>query len=92
MIVSFRHKGLKRLYEKGDASRVPADQLARIREILADLDAAVVPSDLDRPGYRLHVLRGSLKGLWSVRVTANWRITFRMKDGHAHDVDLVDYH
>ena len=56
------------------------------------LDRALRPSDLDLPGYRLHPLKGSLKGMWSVTVSSNWRIVFRFGDGDEFDVDLVDYH
>ena len=92
MIRSFRHRGLRRLYERDDPSRIAADQLDRIALALADLDAAGKPSDLDLPGYRLHPLRGDRRGLWSISITGNWRITFRFDDGDAYDVDLVDYH
>ena len=92
MIRAFRHRGLKRLYERGDASRVRADQAERIALALADLDAAGKPSDLDLPGYRLHPLRGDLRGLWSISISANWRIVFRFEEGDVYDVDLVDYH
>lgn len=92
MVRSFRHRGLKRLYERGDPSRVRADQAERIALALADLDDAHTPSDLDLPGYRLHPLKGSLKGFWSISISGNWRIIFRFDDGDAYDVDLVDYH
>ena len=92
MIRSFRHRGLRRLYERDDPSRIAADQLNRITLALADLDAAGRPSELDLPGYRLHPLRGDRRGLWSISITGNWRITFRFEDGDVYDVDLVDYH
>lgn len=92
MIKSFRHKGLKRLYDKGEPQRVPADMLAKIRAVLADLDAAQQPDDLRLPGYNLHPLKGDLKNSWSLRMTGNWRIIFQMEDGDVHQVDLVDYH
>ncbi len=92
MIKSFRHRGLKRLYELGDASRVGADHRSRVRDVLFHLDQAQRPGDLDLPGYRLHPLKGALKGAWSVSISGNWRITFRLVDGDAFDVDLVDYH
>jgi len=60
--------------------------------VLAHLDAAVRPTDLDLPGYRLHRLKGELKDTWSVTLSGNWRITFRFEDGNAYDVDLTDYH
>ena len=92
MIRTIKHRGLKRLFEQGDLSKVRADQLKRIRDVLAHLDGAVESSDIDLPGYRLHRLKGNLKGHWSVTVSGNWRITFRFEDGEALDVDLVDYH
>ena len=92
MIRSFRHRGLRRLYERDDPSRIAADQLDRIALALADLDAAGKPNDLDLPGYRLHPLRGDRRGLWSISITGNWRITFRFEAGDVYDVDLVDYH
>ena len=60
--------------------------------MLLVLDDADTPADLDVPGYRLHPLKGSLKGFWSVTVSGNWRIVFRFEDGDALDVDLTDYH
>lgn len=92
MIQTFRHRGLKRLYERGDRSRIRADQAERILLALADLDDAMRPSDLDLPGYRLHPLKGALRGFWSISVSANWRIIFRFEAGGIFDVDLVDYH
>ncbi|MCY3746206.1 MAG: peptidase [Acidobacteria bacterium] len=92
MIQGFRHRGLRRLYEKGDPSRVGADIADRVTLALADLDDARVPSDLDLPGYRLHPLKGDLRGFWSVSISRNWRIIFRFHDGDAYDVDLIDYH
>ena len=92
MIRSFRHRGLRRLYERDDRSRIGADQLARITLALADLDVASKPNDLDLPGYRLHPLRGDQKGLWSISISSNWRITFRFEDGDVYDANLVDYH
>ena len=92
MVRTFRHKGLKRLFEKDNPSGVRADQAARIRDVLAHLDRAVVPTDLSLPGYRLHALKGELKGYWSVTISGNWRIVFRFENRNAFDVDLVDYH
>ena len=92
MIRTLRHRGLKRLYERGDPSKVRADQAERIALALADLDDAGKPSDLDLPWYQLHPLKGDLKGFWSISISANWRIIFRFEEGDAYDVDLVDYH
>ena len=92
VIRTFRHRGLRRLFEQGDPSKIRADQRSRIADVLAHLDQAVKPADVNLPGYRLHPLKGDLKGVWSVTISGNWRITFRFEDGDAFDVDLVDYH
>ena len=92
MLRTFRHRGLKLLFESNNPRGVRADQLRRIRDVLAHLDEARHPTDLDLPGYGLHPLRGDLKGHWSVTISGNWRIVFRFADGDACDVDLVDYH
>lgn len=92
MIQTIRHKGLKRAYERGDFSKLDPNQAKRIALALADLDAAGNTSELNLPGYRLHRLRGAMKGRWSISVSGNWRIVFRFKDGEVYDVDLIDYH
>jgi proteic killer suppression protein len=92
MIRSFRHKGLKRLNDDDDPKGLNAGHVEKLRRVLAQLDVAKVPSDLDLPGYRLHPLKGDLKGFWAVTVQANWRVIFRFADGQAFDVDYVDYH
>ncbi len=92
MIRTFKHRGLKRLYEHGDNSQLQANHLKRINDILGRLDIAKTPRSLSHPGYGLHPLKGKLKGFWSVKISGNWRIIFRFKDGDAFDVDLIDYH
>ena len=92
MIGSFRSKGLRQLYERGDRRRVSPKHADKIERILARLDEAEDPSAMDLPGYRLHPLKGDLAGFWSVTVTGNWRMIFRFTDGHVSDVDLIDYH
>ncbi len=92
MILSFSNRALRRLYENDDGSRLPPDMVLRCSLILAKLDVAVKPDDLDLPSYRLHALKGDRKGQWAVTVRANWRIVFRFENGDAHDVDFVDYH
>jgi proteic killer suppression protein len=79
MIRSFKHRGLKRLYERGDRSGIRSNLLATIEDILARLDEAEVPQAMNLPGYRLHSLKGRLDGFWSVTVRANWRIVFRFE-------------
>jgi len=88
MIESFKHRGLKRLYEKGDRSRIGPSQIAKVELILADLDAAGSIAHLRRPGYKLH----ELSGHYAVMVSGNWRIVFRFADGKAWNIDLMDYH
>ena len=92
MIVSFRHRGLKRLYERGDRSRVSPQLVDQAEDILGLLDMAKDPEDMNLPGYRLHRLRGNLRGFWSITVSGNWRIVFRFDGGNAFDIDLIDYH
>lgn len=91
-IRSFKHRGLKRLYEDGERRGIRPDLVDIVEEILARLDEAVTPQALNLPGYHLHPLKGELKGLWSVTVRANWRIVFRLQGTDAFDVELLDYH
>ena len=92
MIRSIRHKGLKRLFERDDASGVKPEHVGKLRDILATLHAAPTPAHMNLPGFRLHPLKGPMKGFWAVTVRANWRVIFRFAEGHAEDVDYVDYH
>jgi proteic killer suppression protein len=93
MISSFRHKGLKTLYEKDDPRGVRQDQVKRLRVLLARLDASKMPEDMNLPGARLHPLKGDLDGFHAVNVSGNWRLVFRFDPhGDAADVDLVDDH
>jgi len=92
VIQSFRHKGLQRLFVDAERSGLQANMIDKIENILAVLSRARVPLDMNLPGFRLHPLKGRLKGFWSVAVRANWRVIFRFRDGHVWDVDLIDYH
>jgi proteic killer suppression protein len=92
MIKSFRHKGLKLLFESGEHRGVPADMAERIVRRLDAINAATVPTDLNLPGFGLHELKGDRKGTWSLRVSGNYRITFSFREGDAFDVHLEDYH
>jgi len=92
MIKSWKHKGLKELFLKGIRSGVRADMADRIRRRLDVLDAANSLEALGLPGFRLHPLSGDMKGKYSIRVTGNWRITFRLENGDVFDVNLEDYH
>ena len=92
MIKSFRHKGLKRLYETGIASGVQTAHANRLRMQLTALDTAQNIDDMDIPGFKLHTLKGKLKGHWSISVSGNWRITFEFREGNAFVLDYEDYH
>ena len=92
MIENFKDRRLKRLYERGDRSKIRADLVDKVERILARLDQALVIDDMDLPGYRLHELKGDLKGFWSISLSGNWRIIFRFENGEAYDVEMIDYH
>ena len=92
MIRSIKHKGLRRLFEDNEVRGVTADHAEKLRDILAALDAAPTVAHMDLPGFRLHALKGALRGFWAVTVRANWRVIFRFAEGEASDVDYVDYH
>jgi toxin HigB-1 len=89
---SFKHKGLRSLFELDDGRIVRADQVDRLRLILSALDQAGEVQDMKQPTFRLHPLKGNRKGLRAVTVRGNWRVTFRFDGGDAYDVDLEDYH
>lgn len=92
MILGFRHKGLRRLFEDDDRSKLDAQDVDKIARILARLNQSRGPQDMGVPGFRLHPLKGNLKGFWAVTVRANWRVIFRFDGQDALDVDLIDYH
>lgn len=92
-IRSIRHRGLRGLYEAGEGRGLPAALVRKIGDILLAIDEATQPQEVGLfPGWKLHPLKGDLKGFWSVTVTGNWRVIFRFEKGEAFDVDLVDYH
>lgn len=92
MIASIQHKGLKLLWTKNDASRLPAEHVKKIRNILMLLHGAEKVEDLRYPGAGLHLLKGDWKGFWSMTVTGNYRIIFKFENGNAHLLDYLDYH
>ncbi len=92
MIVGFRHKGLEQLYRTGSSKGVQAAHAAKLNRILAALEAAALPSDLNQPGYKLHPLKGELRGHWSIWINGNWRVTFRFVGNDVELVDYQDYH
>ncbi len=87
-----RHKGPERFFRDGDTRGLDARHVARLRLQLGALDRATAPEGMNLPGWRLHPLKGERKGQWAVSVSGNWRLVFEFEDGHATDVDLVDYH
>lgn len=92
MIKTFKHKGLKVFFETGIAKGIRPDQKQKLRIRLAALDTATCIEDMDIPGFRLHALKGSKKGLWAIDVNKNWRVVFQFQDGNAYVVDYEDYH
>ena len=92
MIENFRHKGLERLYEEDTSRSINTKHVNRLKVILARLDAAKVPADMDFPGSGLHPLKGKMQDFYAVKVSGNWRITFRFCKENVCDVDYVDYH
>ena len=92
MIRNFRHRGLKRYYERDDPSLISLDLRDRVEVMLVQLDVAGTVDAMRLPRYCLHALKGNRKGFWSVTVRANWRIIFRFENGDVYDVDLIDYH
>lgn len=92
MIKNFKHKGLKQFFINDDKSLLNPQHSARISRVLDRLEVVEKIQDMNLPGYGLHQLTGSKKTLWSVKVSSNWRITFRFEGGDAYDVNLEDYH
>ena len=91
MIISFNHKGLERFYKTGSVSGIQAAHARKLSLILSNLDQAESADDMDLPGLRLHELKGNLKGVWSVTVNGNWRITFKFVGVNAELVNYEDY-
>jgi proteic killer suppression protein len=92
MILRFRHKGLEALLVENSGRKLPAQHVKRLRLILAALETASLPADMDLAGLRLHPLGGNRKGAWAVWVSGNWRVVFEFDGRNVTNVDLVDYH
>ena len=92
MIISFRHKGLEAFHRTGTIRGVQASHVKKLRNNLGLLDVAAGPDDMNLPSFKLHPLKGDLKGFWSVWVNGNWRITFRFVNADVELVDYQDYH
>jgi len=94
-LVRFRHKGLRQFHEDGNAKGVPSAMADKVRKLLFALETAASLEQLSRfPGWKLHPLKGDLKGFWSLTVTGNWRLIFAYeeKTNTASNIDLIDYH
>lgn len=92
MIESFVHKGLERFYRTGSKAGIQATLADRLRVILSNLDQAEYPDHMNLPGLALHALKGDRKGMWAVKVSGNWRVTFRFAGSNAVIVNYEDYH
>ena len=92
MIKSFKHKGLKSFFELGVTKGIQHRHSSRLRMQLAALDTAQTIHDIDISGYRLHPLKGTRKGCWSISISGNWRLTFQFIDGNAYILNYEDYH
>ncbi|MDH5618163.1 MAG: type II toxin-antitoxin system RelE/ParE family toxin [Gammaproteobacteria bacterium] len=92
MIMSFKHKGLRKYFETGTKAGIQANHASRLRLQLAALDTAQIIGDVDLPGYRLHPLSGRAKDRWSIWVSGNWRLTFEFRDRNVYVLDYEDYH
>src|SRR5260221_10121612 len=94
-LVRFRHKGLRQLHEGGNAKGVPPEMADKLRKLLFALETAETLEQLGRfPGWKLHPLKGDLKGFWSLTVTGNWRFIFRYgeKANTPRDIYFIAYH
>lgn len=92
MIQNFKSNKLKKFYERGEQKHIHANHREKVQDILARLDIAEFPDDMDLPGFGLHPMTANYAGFWSVTVQRNWRVIFQFSEGHAVRVDYLDYH
>ncbi|MCY7386523.1 MAG: type II toxin-antitoxin system RelE/ParE family toxin [Burkholderiales bacterium] len=92
MISSFAHKGLEALFLTGSKKGIQPAHAGKLRLQLAALNQARSPKDLNAPGWRLHELKGDLRGYHSITVNGNWRVVFRFVGPDVELVDYLDYH
>lgn len=92
MIQDFAHKGLRDFFLTGTTKGIQAKHATKLSVLLDRLDASTCPEDMNFPSANLHQLKGNLQDHWSVKVSANWRMTFRFENGDAYIVDYQDYH
>ncbi|MDP8032677.1 type II toxin-antitoxin system RelE/ParE family toxin [Pasteurella atlantica] len=91
MIKSFKHKGLKQYFEKGTTKGLRADHVRKINSILTLVDRSKAVEDFNQL-FKCHELKGECKGIYSMTVSGNWRITFKFIDGNAYILNYEDYH
>ncbi len=92
MIKSFAHKGLENFFYDGSTKGIQSQHAQKLADILDRLDASKRVTDLNFPGSNLHPLKGKMKGLWSIKVSGNWRVVFSFKEGDAFNINYIDYH
>jgi toxin HigB-1 len=92
VILSYRHKGLKKFAETGSKAGIQPKHADRLRRLLTALNVASRPEDMNAPGNGLHPLKGDLESHWAVTVNGNWRLTFRFEKGEVTLLDYQDYH
>lgn len=92
MIRSFKHKGLRELFEKGKSKHIASDFAPKLLRQMDAINEADSPEQLNFPSYDLHELKGERAGIWAMKVNKNWRLTFKLENGGAFDLDLEDYH
>ncbi|MBR0572609.1 MULTISPECIES: type II toxin-antitoxin system RelE/ParE family toxin [Pasteurellaceae] len=92
MIISFKHKGLEKFYKTGSTAGIVVSHKKKLQILLTHLENTKVINDMNIIGFDLHKLSGNLKDHWSVKVNGNWRVTFKLENGHIQVVDYQDYH
>lgn len=92
MIKSWKHKGLRKFFEIGSTAGIVVNHANRLTILLGELNEAKYLNDLSLPSFQLHPLTGDRKGIWSVSVSGNWRLTFEFVDGHVYILNYEDYH
>jgi proteic killer suppression protein len=90
--LNVRRGRLRRFYESGSLAGIQPHHAKRLRMQLVALDTAQIIDDMNIAGFRLHPLKGEVKGRWSIWVNGNWRLTFEFREGHAYVLDYEDYH
>jgi proteic killer suppression protein len=92
VILSYKHNGLARFALKGDPKGIATNHRNKIKKVLSRLAAIRFPHQMDIPGYNFHSLKGNYEEYYSIKISGNWRVIFRMKGEHVYDVDYIDYH